>query len=155
MGWSDTCVDFGCGTEELGKLFTNDHAGNYRGIDISDEAVRVAHDDRVSVGDVYKEVVSTPSEQVYAFLEVLEHINDLQALCGIPSGKRIIFSVPSFDDPGHLRVFRDVGQVGMRYGGVLDILRVVIFLWDDVLRKWRSDIQPTNNRIFLADAIKV
>ena len=53
-------------------------------------------------------------------IETLEHLDDLQVIENIPQGKNIIFSVPTFDDPAHVRVYPSENFIKNRFKG-LDI----------------------------------
>jgi hypothetical protein len=53
----------------------------------------------------------------------LEHIQfDCEMIKELPIGAKFIFSVPSFDDPGHFRYFININEVLKRYNKLLDIL---------------------------------
>ena len=51
-------------------------------------------------------------------LEVLEHIsNDLFILGNLLSGTKVVFSVPTFGDPSHVRKFLTEKEIVERYNG--------------------------------------
>ena len=61
-------------------------------------------------------LTSLPGGDTYIFCEILEHIErDLELLALVPVGKQVIITVPSFDDPGHVRYFSDLAHALARY----------------------------------------
>ncbi len=59
-------------------------------------------------------------------LEVLEHIrDDLAVIDNIREGADIIFSLPTFDDPAHVRKFKKPGDIQKRYCYGIDIRKIV------------------------------
>ena len=60
--------------------------------------------------------------------EVLEHVQqDLELLQRIQPGTRMLVSVPSFDDPYHVRYFSDEKEVQQRYQQVIKIADIHVF----------------------------
>lgn len=141
-----TVLDIGCGVGALGK-----HVKNYSGFDFSSEAVKIAGHPNVWVGSAYDKS-NFNGAAVYCCTEVLEHLDDLKVIGNIPSGKRVIFSVPSFDDPSHVRTFTE-DSMRRRYKEVFDIQKVTRFNWRDD-RKWDKTIPFTNSHILLVEAVK-
>ena len=130
----EAVVDLGCGTgrfEEL--LFRRGHYGPIAGIDWSNASLREARS-YVS-GEVDWQWADLdawmPSSDdisiVYVCLEVLEHMeHDRELVAKIPSGCRLLLSVPNFWDQSHVRVFEDFVDVRERYGDLLDFRRWVM-----------------------------
>lgn len=147
VGESSSILEIGCGTGELAKRLI-DAGANYRGIDFSEEAIKIAQSkvgEKVEVGNVYDPVQYTDHNHTYDTIiatEVLEHVNDVKAILNIPSGKRLIASVPNFDDPAHLRTYDSAEEIKNRFKGMLDINRIEEFAMSD------------KGKIFLFEAIK-
>lgn len=115
-------VDLGCGAGMLAELLRN-RAASYIGYDFSEYAIALARRRcpwaSFVVADV-REMVTVPACDIVVTSEFLEHIeDDLGALMLVPEGVRVVLSVPSFDDTGHVRWFDDVDGVADRYGSVL------------------------------------
>jgi hypothetical protein len=69
----------------------------------------------------------SPWSTVYICSEVLEHLADDRAvISAVPTGHRLILSVPNFHDHAHVRVFADFNDIRERYGDLLDFRRWVI-----------------------------
>lgn len=126
-------LDLGCGPGHLGEWLAPSVA-SYMGVDFSSIAIsqarsRCAHFPHVQfrVGDL-REVWGDAEYDVVVCCEVLEHIEaDLEIVARVPSDMRMIFTVPDFDDAGHVRHFADVEQVQARYSHLftsLDVTKV-------------------------------
>jgi len=133
-------LDVCCGTGELAK-----HIEDYHGIDFSAEAVR--DNPRTRHGDVFREDLA--GYDTYVILEALEHLDDRALLARIPLGADVVFSVPSFADPAHLRTYNEK-IVRLRYADLLQVQRVVRFNWTGA--EWSPDQQDTPNYILLVRA---
>jgi glycosyltransferase involved in cell wall biosynthesis len=136
-------IDVGCGVGELSKYIKN-----YKGFDFSEVGIKVAKEKGadVWVGDAYDKENYKPTDY-YVITEVLEHLNDLKVLDNIPKGSNIIFSVPSFADPSHIRVFTEK-IVQSRYS-FLNIKNIIRFNWQD---KWIKGGEETPSYILLIEA---
>ena len=143
-------VDFGCGTAELRRLIDD-----YRGYDFSKRAVEIAGDDRVRFGDMYSLLDDPESVKadVWVFTEVFEHVDDLAVIRKIPPGQRVIFSIPSFDDPAHLRMFSSGDAVEERYGKFFRLDYLVVFGWNKDNGRWEMGSGGAS-KIFLVDAVR-
>ena len=113
-------LDIGCGTAPLQNYITN-----YCGFDFSPVAVKIANNPNVWVGNAYDKS-NYGDYDTYILTEVLEHLDDLKVLENIPAGKRVILSVASFLDDGHLRVYTEETVLD-RYETVLDIKTITRF----------------------------
>lgn len=120
---SDTerIYEIGCGSGQLAKLIKNK---NYiKGIDYSSVAIDMAKRNnrdvakRFKVKDIYKITVEDFSDiDTVLCAEVLEHLDDDMFLINIiPSGMRIIFSVPNFMYQTHKRVYPNLDYIKNRY----------------------------------------
>ncbi len=133
-------LDIGCGQ---GKL--SSHIDRYSGFDMVANPYLVA--------DIY--TYEYPDKDVYVLLEVLEHLTrDKEVLGKIPSGKEVIFSVPSFDDPAHVRVFTEA-IVRWRYRDLIKLEEIVRFNFDGSIRKWKTDHPATPSYILLCRGRKI
>jgi glycosyltransferase involved in cell wall biosynthesis len=132
-------LDIGCGQGNL-KPFVK----NYDGFDWVTNPYRT--------GNIYTE--SYGDYDVYVLLEVLEHLtHDMTILKKIPSGKRIIFSVPSFDCPSHVRMYtREI--VYWRYRDIIDVTNICRYNFNSQIRKWELTALPTREYILLIEAIR-
>lgn len=145
-------LDIGCGLAELSK-----YVKNYSGFDFSEGAINKAKENNkdldVWVGNAY-DLESYKEADVYVATEVLEHLkNDLRIINNIPVGKEFIFSVPSFADPSHIRVFND-RFFRKRYSDLLDIHEVVRFNWDSENRRWRFGGDLTDSYILVYSGVR-
>lgn len=121
-------ADLGCGTGRLAKLLYSQGHQRYWGIDFSQERIHEARryvpDLSFDVGDVFDSGVQRQFPEFGAFvaLELLEHIDDdLPLLEALPPHATVLFSVPSYDSAGHVRVFPSADDAARRYEGLLDI----------------------------------
>ncbi len=103
------------------------------------------------MGNLYEAKNYEGTYDVMVSTEVFEHIDDFRAIENIPDGQRVIFSVPSFPHPSHLRVFTE-RSVRERYGNVFGIERVQRFNWRG---KWELGGEPTGAFILLVEAVKL
>lgn len=114
-------LDCGCGTGQMVNML-NHYGYKAKGIDFSKKAIEIAL--KSSEADSEKFEVRNIFEPVYGydtvlFCEVLEHIQEdvklLQMWSEVSTTERIIITVPSFDDPSHVRYFKSIQQVSDRY----------------------------------------
>ena len=130
-------VDLGCGPGHFTELLLAaarpggpaEQLERYTGYDFSPAALSKAHrrvrDPRFEFiqADLKQQdfAKGNPSDTVYVSFEFLEHIEpDREIVARIPSGAPFIFSVPSFDDPGHVRIFASAQAVMERYADLLE-----------------------------------
>lgn len=163
-------LDVGCG---IGGLF--DYCKYFVGFDISEVAVNKARKriekilsgeserirkekamSSVWVGDCYKKENYKKNVSYYVFLEVLEHLEkDLKALSNVPSGAKIIFSVPSFEDVSHVRTFKTEQEIRKRYGNIMEIDSIERFERDEREKVWSRVVGGKHKYcIFLGKATK-
>jgi glycosyltransferase involved in cell wall biosynthesis len=140
----DNVLDIGCGTADIQKFIKH-----YHGFDFSEKAVKIANNPNVWVGDIY-DGKNYGNYDTYVSTEALEHLDDMNVLANIPHAKRVIVSVPSFDDTSHLRVYTEE-IVHVRWGGLLDIKNIYRFNWKN---GWQINNEPTDSYILLIDAVK-
>jgi len=118
-------LDIGCGPG--GFLQTAVEAGlNIDGLDFSPEAVKQSRARTQGKCQIWLSTFEDFSQwdnyQYFTILETLEHVvNDLNLIRTLPTGVLIVGSVPSTNDPSHIRRFTGgVHQVLQRYSEVLD-----------------------------------
>jgi len=137
-------LDIGCGPGALAK-----YVKNYSGFDFSSEAVRIAAHPNVWVGSAYDKKNFNGADY-YVCTEVLEHLDDLKVIGNILPGQKVIFSVPSFDDESHIRVFNEA-ILKIRYGSLFDFNRISRFNWRG---RWEMGGTSTREYILLVEATK-
>ncbi len=137
-------LDIGCGPGKLAQ-----YVKNYSGFDFSEEAVRIAAHPKVWVGTAYDKTNFIGTDY-FVCTEVLEHLDDLKVIENIPAGQKVIFSVPSFDDESHLRMFNEA-VLKIRYGALFDFQRITRFNWNG---RWEKEGKETRNYILLVEAVK-
>jgi len=138
-------LDMGCGKGELLKHLP--FQCEYKGFDFAD----VAKGECYEVGDIY----NYPLEgyDTYVCLEVLEHVDDLRVLKRIPFASKVIFSVPSFPDPAHIRTYT-LDSMVQRFGEFFSEMKIHRFNWDADNRKWVFNDIETEQYILLVEAKK-
>lgn len=131
---SKRLLDIGCGQGIL-----SEYISNYAGFDKAQNPFLVADIYTHDYGDY----------DLYVLLEVLEHLSrDTDIIKKIPVGKEILISVPSFDDPSHVRMFTE-DIIRWRYRDLIKIKGIIRFNFDDKARKWKTDFPATPSYILL------
>jgi len=133
-------LDIGCGSGRLVKVLQdNNYSGQYLGVDFSKNAIDYCKKTypfySFRVSDVFD--ISMERFDTIISLELFEHINDdIELIKKIPKNKTLIFSVPSFGGPSHVRYFEDITEIKKRYNCLLnfeeDIIIDRIFLFKTV-----------------------
>jgi len=133
-------LDIGCGQGSLSQYIRN-----YSGFDMIKNPYQI--------GDIYTHDFG--DYDVYVLLEVLEHlIRDIDVVKRIPVGKAMVFSVPSFDCPSHVRMFTEQ-VVRWRYKDLIKFTNITRFNFDDKNRKWKTDFPATPSYILLCEGQRV
>ena len=118
-------LEIGCGTGQFARMLIDTGRTRYFGFDFSSHAISLCHGINVIQYDAYEpEIYLSPGYDLVIALEVLEHIDDLKVLGLIRKGVEIVFTVPEFDDPAHLRLFKSVEEVTSRYSPYIKDLHV-------------------------------
>lgn len=124
-------LDIGCGVGQFANMLFDYGFTNYIGFDYAEEGVKLAkknnpqYEDRFFVGDAFETSIVTEKYDLVICFEVLEHIQkDIELINRIQSGTKVLFSVPNFDDPYHIRYFSSEEEVYNRYKDVIDIYTV-------------------------------
>ena len=94
--------------------------------------------------DILEYNYATTKVNCFICFEVLEHLKDDKKLLSLlPKGTRLIFSVPNYDSPSHVRYFESMSDVFHRYNDELTFKsfhhfdmneRSKIFLFDSYVR---------------------
>lgn len=121
-------VDLGCGTGDIVSFLPP--KVKYHGYDFSATAIKHAqewHNGTFEVSDL--RTLEIPKSDVVLCVETLEHLeDDIGLIQRIAPGTRIIFTVPSFPDPGHVRTYT-MHDVVARFQSLVRIQVVVRFNW--------------------------
>lgn len=139
-------LDIGSGTGALSKKIPN-----YYGFDFSEEGVKITNHPNVWIGNAYERKNYVGEYDYMVCIEVLEHVDDFRVILNIPIGQKVIFSVPSFTDPAHLRVYTE-DMVRERYKDYFDVSRITRFNWAG---KWDKNFHDTGAYILLVEAIRI
>ena len=124
----NSILDIGSGMGQFGQACSQNNI-KYKGIDFSEYAVLYSKknkikDEEFECIDVFKYDFKD-NVDCYVSHEFLEHIEkDTEVIQKLPSGKLFIFSVPDFDDPGHVRWFLNIDEVYNRYSPYINNLQV-------------------------------
>jgi 2-polyprenyl-3-methyl-5-hydroxy-6-metoxy-1,4-benzoquinol methylase len=139
---SGRVLDMGCGTGEL-KKYMPDYC-LYHGFDFTE----AAKGEGFSFGDIYEYPLE--GYQTFVMLEVLEHVDDLRVLRRIPPSSNVIFSVPSFRDPSHLRTYT-MEMMTDRFSEFFCSMEVRRF--NLIAGKWQHVEQESDAYILLCEAV--
>lgn len=131
---SAAVLEIGCGAGQFANMLFDNGFTNYTGFDYSSEGVALAlknnpgHEDRFVTADAFQTELMVQKYDLIICFEVLEHVQqDLELLQRIQPGTRMLVSVPSFDDPYHVRYFSDEKEVQQRYQQVIKIADIHVF----------------------------
>lgn len=126
-------LELGCGSGQLASLLLATGYINYLGVDFSKVAIGLAKRHAPKTEFRCMDFATAEAQGLlkqfdsYMAIEVLEHINkDLELLTAIPIGKQIILSVPSSAYTSHVRVFKDLASVNLRYNKVMSIDKTAV-----------------------------
>ena len=111
-------LEIGCGTGQFAHYLYDEGFRDYCGIDFSPEAVEFAKktvNQSFSVGDCRNSDAFSRDYDLVIALEVLEHIrNDRAVINNIKKGTDIIFTLPTFNEPSHIRVFKKPRDIDIK-----------------------------------------
>ena len=123
-------LDVGCGDGPFGRLCV-DLGCSYVGVDISSVAIgnakRLVPEAEFHCVDVRvnHSLIARGDYEVIVFLEFLEHIEgDREILMEVPSGKAVLFSVPTFWSKDHVRIYAAEQDIIDRYHDLLEIRHI-------------------------------
>lgn len=124
-------LEIGCGTGQLAHYLYDEGFKNYRGFDISEEAIRIAKSkssQRFYVGNVYDKANYVKDYSLVIATEVFEHLaEDIGIINNLKKGTKLIFSIPTFYCKGHLRWFRSGMAIRNYYFDCLNLKRIMNF----------------------------
>lgn len=116
-------TELGCGVGQFAEMLNDVQAHEYTGFDFSERAIRQAkkrdlEEYNFKVADLTKTTFGL-EDNFFICLETLEHTKDFKVIENIGLGKEIIFTVPDFNAPSHVRYFHSVNEVVQRYSNVI------------------------------------
>ena len=110
-------LELGCGTGQFAHFLEDNGFIDYLGCDFSKKGIEIAtnmSNQKFFVCDI--KGIEKYNCEVVVCLEVLEHIEkEIELIKSIPKNTDIIFTVPTFGDPAHLRFFKNKEDVINRY----------------------------------------
>lgn len=125
-------LEIGCGPGQFAHYLYDEGYKDYLGFDFSSKAIEIAKkrcQQNFICADAKKDFPLNNYFKDYNLvisLETLEHIKeDLDVIKNIREEIPVIFSVPSFDDPAHVRWFSSQRQVRKRYYQLIDIHEII------------------------------
>ncbi len=142
-------IDIGCGVGQFANMLFDYGFLNYKGIDYSQKAIDMAKQNNPNFSesfrcaDAFTDNIFSGNYEVAILFEIIEHIqDDIKVLERIKSGTKILFSVPNFLDPNHVRYFDNTEEIINRYGFLIDILDIQVIPISNI------------NKLYLATGIK-
>ena len=132
-------IDLGCGPGHFASVLSRlvNTAISYTGYDFSSVAIDAARrrkpDHRFSFvqADLSSHEFNAAVPEkcndpvTYVAIEFFEHVNfDLDVIKRMRPDTPLLFSVPNFDDPGHVRTFKTEEDIRNRYAGLMSILDI-------------------------------
>lgn len=142
-------LDIGCGPGQMATLVRDSGFERYHGIDFSGERIKRARaicpEFEFTHADVLEsDLIERLDYDAVVSTEFLEHVErDLEVLDRIKPGTPCFCTVPSFTSLGHVRFFRDRGEVSARYADRFDGFEVVEHLAD-----------PQGTKFFIMEGVK-
>lgn len=122
-------VELGCGSGQFANMLFDEGFENYVGYDFSSVALARAVELNPLKRDCFQQkdirgLAWPPAVEAVIIFEVLEHlVDDVAVIKEVPSGSKVIFSVPNFDSFNHVRKFENLPAIIARYGAYLDFTR--------------------------------
>lgn len=112
--------EIGCGPGQFAQMLCEEREKVfYTGIDFSEIAIKQAKQNnpalyaRISCKDAYTCKIN--NDCMVVSLETFEHLNDFKVIEQIPLGVELIFTIPDFDQPSHVRYFKNIAEIIFRY----------------------------------------
>ena len=112
--------EIGCGPGQFAQMLCEERKEIfYTGIDFSEVAIKEAK--RINPAlytqlfckDAYTAKIK--NDCMVVSLETFEHLNDFKIIDQIPLGVELIFTIPDFDQPSHVRYFKNIAEIVFRY----------------------------------------
>lgn len=124
-------LEIGCGTGQFAKMLWDCGFKDYFGIDFSEKAIGVAKTlspQEFDIADIRSYKIKNKFNTVL-LMEVLEHLSDdISVVEKIVDGTNIIMTLPRFDDPGHIRIFKERDDIANRYSGLIRFDEIVRYV---------------------------
>jgi len=119
-------LEIGCGPGQFAHLIYDKGIKHYTGVDFSEVAITRAKTWKLKgykffKGNIYDNSWYKGDYDTVVALEVLEHVQDFVVLDKIPSGMRMVVSLPTFPSESHLIYFNDIWGIAKRYYDHIDI----------------------------------
>lgn len=145
---SQAILEIGCGTGQLAEYLFDQGYTKYFGFDFSTTGIELSKKRvpgwKFEYGDALEKKYYPKKYDTAICLEVLEHVqNDIQILKNIKMDSIVIFSVPNFPAPSHVRRFLSERAIKKRYYKYIDIRSIVRVGNIFIVRGYRSDFRPT------------
>jgi 2-polyprenyl-3-methyl-5-hydroxy-6-metoxy-1,4-benzoquinol methylase len=146
---SPKILEIGCGTGQFAHYLYDEGYKDYQGVDFSPEAIELAKKtvkQSFSVADCRNSDIFGGNHSLVIALELLEHVRDERAVIdNIREGIDIIFSLPTFNDPAHVRKFKKKRDIERRYSRNIDFKKIVridkwFVCWGKVVKKDKTKI---------------
>jgi len=116
-------LEIGCGSGQFAAYLWDYGYRHYLGTDFSSVAIDMCQkliSQKFKKEDCFKSIKR--EYDIVLAMEILEHLEkDLELLKMIPTGKKIVFSVPKFDEASHVRHFPKLEDVLKRYDSIIKI----------------------------------
>lgn len=125
---TDNILELGCGVGQFANLLHDNRDVKYVGIDFSDVAIRRCNalsldDYKFYLDDIYTTRFINEFDSIIS-LETLEHVDDMKVLNRVDAGKKLIISLPTFNNEAHLIWFENEQQIIDRYKGIIEIQHI-------------------------------
>lgn len=129
---NDSIIELACGPGQFADLLYEYGVRKYKGYDFSSRAIEMAYENcpefNFAKKDLFEFIPDYSDTDLIIILEFLEHVDDdISILKLIPSGKNILFTVPSFDGTAHVRYFNNIDEINQRFIKVIDIKELYQF----------------------------
>lgn len=131
-------LEIACGAGQFANMLFDSGFNNYIGFDYAEEGVALAKKNnpdnagKFFVADAFETDLLQKRYDLVICFEALEHIQkDIELLQRICPGTRMLLSVPNFDDPYHVRYFKNKDEVRTRYSKVMRIIDISVSMLGD------------------------
>lgn len=113
-------IELGCGPGQFAQMLIENGFEYQAGFDISPVAVKMAQGKNPDAQFIVCDLTEADiTGDFFIALEIFEHTKDYRIIENIGLGKEIVFTVPDFNDPAHVRYFHSVNEVVERYKNVI------------------------------------
>lgn len=128
---SPKIIDIGCGPGQFANLLFDNNIFDYKGIDYSKEAIKIAKtlnstlSSNFYIDNAYTSSIFMEEYNIVTLFEVLEHMDeDIKIINRIKKGAVVLFSVPNYMSKGHVRYFSSKDEISNRYNSTVDIKEI-------------------------------